>query len=261
MGHVCPSGVTPRFSHGLHDCGEQAATDTARPLACLPAAPATHRAPPPLLPSGKPRRQCRAAPWPAAPPTHHTGLPRRADDTADKRFACFAIAERHPVAQPGPPPPTPAAKPISSDPQHHPTFLGRSHPTRSTDPTPSVLSGCPPYPTTPFSASGPFAFAVFHTSPEFWMVLQFLAPVFDTRLEFWAVFPSPRPEKCLRTQTIEPLTWGFPIPSTTAPAIMASKPPRRFWTPHRSPHRRFAAARIGAHCYPRRCPPQLARFT
>lgn len=194
----------------------------------------------------EPRRPCCPAASPAASAEQRPGLLRhqpitpgcRADDTADKRFACFAIAERHPVAQPGPPPPTPAAKPISSDPQHHPTFLGRSHPTRSTDPTPSVLSGCPPYPTTPFSASGPFAFAVFHTSPEFWMVLQFLAPVFDTRLEFWAVFPSPRPEKCLRTQTIEPLTWGFPIPSTTAPAIMASKPPRRFWTPHRSPHRR-----------------------
>ena len=26
MGHVCPSGVTARFSHGLHECGEQAAT-------------------------------------------------------------------------------------------------------------------------------------------------------------------------------------------------------------------------------------------
>ena len=45
--------------------------------------------------------------------------------------------------------------------------------------------------------------------PEFWMVLQFLAPVFDTRLEFWAVFPSHRLEKCLRTRTTNALTWGF----------------------------------------------------
>lgn len=147
MGHVCPSGVTPRFSHGLHDCGaaphatarqtiadrRSHQADPPRPLACCatnpPAANPSRRASLPPAPGGKPRRQCRPAPRPAVSPTHHTGPPHRADDTADKRFACFAIAERHPVAQPGPPPPTPAAKPISSDPQHHPTCPERSHPT------------------------------------------------------------------------------------------------------------------------------------
>lgn len=135
-----------------------------------------------------------------------------------------------------------------------PTFApGR--PARPTDSTPSVLGGCPPYLTTPFSASGPFAFAVLHTSPEFWMVLQFLAPVFDTRLEFWAVFPSHRLEKCLRAQTTEPLTWGFPIPSTSALAIMASKPPRRFWTPHRSPLQRPPQPASPLRRSPLRCLP------
>ena len=227
MGHVCPSGVTPRFSHGLHECGAAPhATALTKPSPTDVRTRPTRPAEPAML-GGKPRRQCRPAPRAAAPPTHYTGPPRCADDTTDRRFACFAIAERKPAAQPGPPP-LPAAKPISSDPQHHPTCPERCHPTRPTDPTPSVLGGCPPYPTTPFSASGPFAFAVLHTSPESWMVLQFLAPVFDTRLEFWAVFPSHRLEKCLRTQTIKSLTWGFPIPSTTALAIMVSKPPRRF---------------------------------
>lgn len=87
------------------------------------------------------------------------------------------------------------------------------------------------------------------------MVLQFLAPVFDTRLEFWAVFPSHRLEKCWRAQTTKHLTWGFPIPSTTALAIMASKPPRRFWTPHRSPHRRPPKPASPLRRSPLRCLP------
>lgn len=89
-----------------------------------------------------------------------------------------------------------------------------------------------------FLRLGPFRIRRSSHLPEFWMVLQFLAPVFDTRLEFWAVFPSHRLEKCLRMRTTNALTWGFPIPSTTALVIVASKPPRRFQTPHRSPIRR-----------------------
>lgn len=84
------------------DCTIAASKPPPTPLALSPAAPATHRAPPPLLPSGKPRRQCRAAPWPAAPPRTQ---PRDS-----------------------PSPPMPAAKSISSDPQHHPTCPERSHP-------------------------------------------------------------------------------------------------------------------------------------
>ena len=54
MGHVRPSGVTSRFSHGLHECGEQAATappacPLARPLRCQPIAPLCPRSTPARL--------------------------------------------------------------------------------------------------------------------------------------------------------------------------------------------------------------------
>ena len=106
-----------------------------------------------------------------------------------------------------------------------------------------------------FLRLGPFRIRRSSHLPEFWMVLQFLAPVFDTRLEFWAVFPSHRLEKCLRTRTTNALTWGFPIPSTTALAIVASKPPRRFQTPHRSPHRRPPQPASPLRRSPLRCRP------
>ena len=57
--------------------------------------------------------------------THHAGPPR-ADDTADRRLACFAVAGRQPAAPPASPPPMPAAKPISSCPQHRPTRFERN---------------------------------------------------------------------------------------------------------------------------------------
>mgnify|MGYP004478255345 FL=1 len=180
----------------------------------------------------------------------------------------------------------PAAKSISSDSQHHPTCPERSHPTCSADPIPSAPGTSQPCLVTPsphrplsrsqsavplifwadvshiqprlFPSSPPEALSRSPFSPpplEFWTVLQFLAPVFDTCLEFWAVFPSHRLKKCLRTQATKPLTWGFPIPSTTALAIMASKPPRRFWTPHRSPIRRPPQPASPLRRSPLRCLP------
>lgn len=142
----------------------------------------------------EPRRPCCPAASPAASAEQRPGLLRHQPITPGRR-----TAPTIPPISGSPVSPSPNATLSRSRAHHHlrrlpspyhPTpsitrlSLDAAIPPRPTDPTPSVLSGCPPYPTTPFSASGPFAFAVFHTSPEFWMVLQFLAPVFDTRLEF-----------------------------------------------------------------------------
>ena len=226
MGHVCPSGVTPRFSHGLHDCGEQAATDTARLLACSSAAPPAHRhLCRPLSPYHPTPSITRPAPNAAIPPV----LPTRS-------LALRALPNR-------------AWSPLPRiDPFHV-----RNLPSPSYSGQMSAISN---HASSRLLRLRPFHVRHFRRPPlEFWTVLQFLAPVFDTCLEFWAVFPSHRLKKCLRTQATKPLTWGFPIPSTTALAIMASKPPRRFWTPHRSPIRRPPQPASPLRRSPLRCLP------
>lgn len=166
MGHVRPSGVTSRFSHGLHECGEQAAT--APPPACvslrcqppparLPAAgPADADAPRRAnRPRGKPARRTRAAACKGDPPHQANGTAPSAHPRTDGAAGAASPAYRRPPQPPGPrrrhrrpaahwldrprttpasPLPTLTAKPRLLDPQHHLTHLERSRPARPTNP-------------------------------------------------------------------------------------------------------------------------------
>ena len=220
MGHVCPSGVTARFSHGLHDYGEQSARAPGPPRRVIDplrraatrrtagppwrsAAPIRCRRHRAASPPAASRRRHRAASPPAAsrrPPTSMAirrakagspGLmalrdePRRA---ADPIPSVLGSSRPHLVT-------LSPHRPLSHSQSAVPSYSGRisaisSHafPRPFRPFRPLRLFRLQPFPPSPSSPPAALSRPPFSTPPEFWTVLQVLAPVFDISPEFCAVF-------------------------------------------------------------------------